>query len=163
MIHDIFVNLSVRKNAKTGGSYAVSVASTLEAHITGIAMAFVPDIPGESVGYLKRDNETAAQNAIDRFMNATGRAGVFAEARMLRTGFATAADKFGRIARRSDLAIVDQFESDGSSVEGKIPESTLFESGRPVIVVPYIQKTPLELNRIVVCWDGSRPAVHLLT
>jgi hypothetical protein len=163
MIHDIFVNLSVRKNAKTGGSYAVSgcqyARSAHHRHRNG----FRPGYSGESVGYIKCDNETAAQNAIDRFMNATGRAGVFAEARMLRTGFATAADRFGRIARRFDLAIVDQFEPDGSSVEGKIPESTLFESGRPVIVVPYIQKTPLELNRIVVCWDGSRPAVHLLT
>jgi nucleotide-binding universal stress UspA family protein len=41
-----------------------------------------------------------------------------------------------------------------------ISESTLFGSGRPVIIVPYIQKAPLKLDRVMVCWDGSRPAAR---
>jgi len=34
----------------------------------------------------------------------------------------------------------------------------LFESGRPVIFVPYIQKGGLKTDRIMVCWDGGRAA-----
>jgi nucleotide-binding universal stress UspA family protein len=43
-----------------------------------------------------------------------------------------------------------------------ISDSTLFESGRPVIIVPYIQKAPIKLDRIMVCWDGSRSAARAI-
>jgi len=38
----------------------------------------------------------------------------------------------------------------------------LFESGRPMIIVPYVQTAPLKLDRIMVCWDGSRPAARAI-
>jgi nucleotide-binding universal stress UspA family protein len=41
-------------------------------------------------------------------------------------------------------------------------EGALFGSGRPVIVVPYIQKQGLTLDRVVACWDGSRPAARAI-
>jgi nucleotide-binding universal stress UspA family protein len=44
----------------------------------------------------------------------------------------------------------------------KIIESTLFESGRPILVVPYIQAEELKLDRIVCCWDGSRAAARAI-
>jgi nucleotide-binding universal stress UspA family protein len=31
-----------------------------------------------------------------------------------------------------------------------------------MIVVPYIQKEPLKLDLIMVCWDGSRPAARAI-
>jgi hypothetical protein len=31
-----------------------------------------------------------------------------------------------------------------------------------VIIVPYIQKAPVKLDRIMVCWDGSRPAARAI-
>ena len=75
MFKDIVVNLSVRKGSKAVGDYAVSVAETLEAHLTGVAVAFVPSIAGASLGYLpietieaqQRENESAAEYAIDNF------------------------------------------------------------------------------------------------
>src|SRR5271167_2302884 len=44
-----------------------------------------------------------------------------------------------------------------------IVEGVLFESGRPVFVVPYVQKTGLTLNRAMVCWDGSRNAARAVS
>ena len=41
-------------------------------------------------------------------------------------------------------------------------EGALFESGRPVIVVPYIQKSGLTLERVLVCWDGGRTAARAI-
>ena len=41
-------------------------------------------------------------------------------------------------------------------------EGALFGSARPVIIVPYIQKQGLKLDRIIVCWDGSRPAARAI-
>jgi nucleotide-binding universal stress UspA family protein len=41
-------------------------------------------------------------------------------------------------------------------------ESALFESGRPMVVVPYIQKEALKLDRVMVCWDSSRNAARAI-
>ena len=43
-----------------------------------------------------------------------------------------------------------------------VAETTLFESGRPMIMVPYIQKAPLKLDNVMVCWDGSRQAARAI-
>jgi hypothetical protein len=40
--------------------------------------------------------------------------------------------------------------------------SGVFQSGRPVVVVPYIQKTGLTLNRVLVCWDRGRQAARAI-
>ena len=41
-------------------------------------------------------------------------------------------------------------------------EGALFNSGRPVLVVPYIQRTGLKLDRVMACWDGSRNAARAI-
>ena len=41
-------------------------------------------------------------------------------------------------------------------------EGALFDSGRPVLVVPYIQRAGLKLDRVMVCWDGSRNAARAI-
>ena len=109
-----------------------------------------------------RDNEAAAKAAIDRFNAEAKRAGITAEPTQLPASFASAGEQFGRIARRFDLAIVAQSEPEKHALEELIAEDTLFESGRPVIVVPYIQRTPLKLDRVMVCWDGSRLATRAI-
>jgi nucleotide-binding universal stress UspA family protein len=64
------------------------------------------------------------------------------------------------MARRFDLAIVGQAEPEISSMEQIIGETTLFESGRPMIMVPYIQKAPFKTDNVMICWDGSRTAAR---
>jgi nucleotide-binding universal stress UspA family protein len=170
IVRDIVVNLSVAEGGGFAGDFAVSVASTFDAHLTGIAFVYDPVVPVAATGYIppevietqQRDSQDAAKAAIDRFSVATGRAGVVAEPTMLPASFAGAGDQFGQIARRFDLAIVGQAEPDKKAVEELIAENVLFESGRPVIVVPYIQKAPLKLDQVMVCWDGSRPAARAI-
>jgi nucleotide-binding universal stress UspA family protein len=171
IIKDIVVNLSVAEGGSYAGDYAVSVAAALDAHVTGIAFAYDPIVPVASTGYIppevietqQRDSEDAAKAAMNHFSAAADRAGVTAEPTMLAASFAGAGEQFGQIARRFDLAIVGQAEPDkGGTVEELIAESVLFESGRPVVMVPYIQKAPLKLDRVMVCWDGSRQAARAI-
>lgn len=171
IIKDIVVNLSVAEGGNYAGDYAVSVAAALDAHVTGIAFAYDPIVPVASTGYIppevietqQHDSEEAAKAAMSHFSAAADRAGVTAEPTMLAASFAGAGEQFGQIARRFDLAIVGQAEPEkGGSVEELIAESVLFESGRPVIMVPYIQKAPLKLDRVMVCWDGSRQAARAI-
>ena len=170
MIKDIVVNLSLREDGGGVGDYAVSVAEAFGAHIAGIAFVFDPIVPVSGTGYVPPevidtqvdDNKAAAKTAIDRFTDATSRAGLSAESVALAASAAGSGERFGRIARRFDLAVVGQAEPEGGAVEELIAETTLFESGRPVIIVPYIQKGPLKLDRVMVCWDGSRPATRAI-
>jgi len=170
MVKDIVVNLSVREDGGNVGDYAVSVADALGAHIAGIAFLYDPIVPISGTGYIPAeiidtqvaDNQDAAKAAIDRFNAATARTGVSAETVTLSASAAGAGDQFARIARRFDLAIVPQAEPKGGTVEELIAETTLFESGRPMIVVPYIQKSPLKLDRVMVCWDGGRQAARAI-
>ncbi len=170
MIKDIVVNLSVGEKAGPADDYAVSVAATFDAHLAGIAFLYDPIVPVSGAGYIpaevidiqERENETATKAALDRFAASCARAGVAAEPLTLSTSFAGAGDQFGRIARRFDLSIVGQAEPEKIAVEDIIAEAALFESGRPVIVVPYIQKAPLKLDRVMLCWDGSRAAARAI-
>jgi nucleotide-binding universal stress UspA family protein len=169
-VRDIVVSLGVAEGSSFAGDFAVSVAAALDAHLTGIAFAYDPVVPVAATGYIppevietqQRDSQAAAKAALDRFSAAAARAGIAAEPTMLPASFAGAGDQFGRIARRFDLAIVGQAEPDKGAVEELIVESALFEAGRPMIVVPYIQKAPLKLDRVMVCWDGSRPAARAI-
>ena len=54
-----------------------------------------------------------------------------------------------------------QSEPEGVDNDSLI-EGLLFESGRPVKLVPYIQRDGLKLDRVVCCWDGSRQAARAI-
>jgi nucleotide-binding universal stress UspA family protein len=64
------------------------------------------------------------------------------------------------MARRFDLAIIGQSQPEMSTMDQIIGETTLFESGRPMIMVPYIQREPFKIDRVMICWDGSRVAAR---
>jgi nucleotide-binding universal stress UspA family protein len=170
MIKDIVVNLSVTKGGGPAGDYAVSLASAFGANLTGVAFVYDPIVPVSATGYIpaeiierqQADNEGFAKTALERFGAATKRAGVSAEPLTISTSLAGAGEHFSRIARRFDLAVLGQAEPDSSSIDDIIAETTLFESGRPIIIVPYIQKGPLKLDKAMVCWDGSRPAARAI-
>jgi nucleotide-binding universal stress UspA family protein len=168
MIKDLVVNLAVGEARGDPGSYAVSVAQAFGAHVAAIAFAHDPILPATLMGGIPADfiesqraeAEATASAAIARFEEAARRAGISAETRLLAASIAEASDQFGRIARRFDLAVVGQAEPEKASPDELIAETALFESGRPVLLVPYIQKADLQLGKVLVCWDGSRSAAR---
>jgi len=170
MIKDIVVNLGIGERANYAGEYAVSVAAAFDAHLAGIAFLYDPIVPISGAGYIpadvieiqERDNAAAAKAALDRFNAASQRAGISAEPLTMSASLAGVAEQFSRVARRFDLSIIGQAEPETSAVEEVIAEAALFESGRPVIVVPYIQKEPLKLDQVMLCWDGSRSAARAI-
>lgn len=106
------------------------------------------------------ENESAAEAAIKGFIAATNKAGISTEPLKLSTSLAGAADRLARMARCFDLAIVGQGQSEMSTMEQIIGEAVLFDSGRPMIMVPYIQKAPFKIDNVMICWDGSRAAAR---
>jgi nucleotide-binding universal stress UspA family protein len=170
MIKDIVFHLSTRSGEAAAIDYAVSVAAAFSAHIAGIAFAldpFVPPtmgigdaVPADWIDEQREEAQAAADNAIARFEEAVRRNGISAGSHRLDASLAGAAQMFGRIARRFDLSIVRQAEPGKAPLEDLVIEAALFDAGRPVLVVPYIQKAVFTLDRVMVCWDGGRNAAR---
>src|SRR6267154_2212745 len=132
MIKDIVVNLEHKITRDPARDFAITVAETFDAHIAGVAFA-----------------------AIERFDAAAKRSLLSSEHRLLKAIGASAPWILATIARRFDLSVFMQSEPDGVDNNDMI-ETLAFHSGRPLIVVPYIQKDGLKLDRVVCCWDGSQ-------
>lgn len=66
-----------------------------------------------------------------------------------------------QFARCFDLVILEQSKPEQPSGRRAI-ESILSGSGRPVLLVPYIQRDGASFNRITVAWDASPSAARAL-
>jgi nucleotide-binding universal stress UspA family protein len=117
-------------------------------------------IPPEIIESQRAESSTKARTAIARFEQAAKRAGISAESRTIEASISGAADQIGRIGRRFDLIVVGQPDRQKSVPDEVVDEGVLFESGRPVIFVPFIQKGGMKLDRAMICWDGSRAAAR---
>jgi len=170
VIKDIVVNLSGRSPQNVAAEYATSIAATFGAHLVGIAFVYEPVIPDGMLGGVpleliesqREENSNLAKTAASRFETMTKAAGVAAETRVLDATFGNAASLFAGIAKRFDLAVVGQAQRERAASEELMIEGALFESGRPLIVVPYIQTRGLSLERVLVCWDGGRTAARAI-
>jgi nucleotide-binding universal stress UspA family protein len=170
MIKDIVLHLSTRASADATIDYAVSIAVAFEAHLTGVAFTldpFVPptmgigDVPPASwIDEERAQGQAAANAAVVRFEEVARRNGIAFNSQPTASSLAGAADLFSEIAARFDLSIVRQAEPGKAPLEELVIEGALFDSGRPVLVVPYIQKGALKLDRVLVCWNGSRNAAR---
>jgi nucleotide-binding universal stress UspA family protein len=168
MIKGIAVNLSVGKPRDVAGNFAISVATDFEAHLSGIAFAYEPVIGGILLPVLdasileafRAENRAAADQTKRAFDEATNRAGLSSDSTVIAATAEEAARRFGEIGRDYDLSILAQSEPDNDVSQTLAIEHALFSSGRPVLVVPYIQSTGLRLERVMVCWDGSRNAAR---
>jgi nucleotide-binding universal stress UspA family protein len=167
MVKDIIVNLGLGAR-DPAGVYAISVAEAFEAHVLGAAVSYEPVIPGNVFGGIppeiiegqRRESENKARAAVSRFEQTAKREGLSYETRILNTSIADAAAQLGRIGRRFDLIVLGQPEADSWTPDEVIDETVLFESGRPVIFVPFIQKGGMTLDHVLICWDGSRAAAR---
>jgi nucleotide-binding universal stress UspA family protein len=169
MIKDIIVNLEHDVSRDQARDFAITVAEAFDAHVAGVAFAYAPEFPGyvmleippNIVAAMVEDSKKAAEAAIKRFDEAARRSLLSAERRLVRTVGVEAPTLFAALARRFDLSIFLQSSPDGAANDDMI-ESSLFETGRPVVVVPYIHKDGLKLDRVVCCWDGGRAAARAI-
>jgi nucleotide-binding universal stress UspA family protein len=161
MIKDIIVNLEHQSALDPARDFAVTIAETFDAHVAGVAFAYTPEFPGYVVAQMRAESEKAALAAIERFDAAARRSLVSSEHRLCKTIGTSAPLILSKLARRFDLSVFMQSEPNGVNNDDMI-EASLFQSGRPPIVVPHIQKEGLKLDHVVCCWDGSRAAARAI-
>jgi len=131
MIKDIVANLSVGTSRDVATDFAVSVATTFDAHLTGVAFLYEPLVPvtdrygfpSEVIQSQRVENEKGAQAAVTNFGKVVRRAAISAESRMLDVPVTSAPSVFANIARRFDLAITGQPEPHKPALERLIVEA----------------------------------------
>jgi nucleotide-binding universal stress UspA family protein len=169
MIEDLIINLAISTKRDPAREYALTIADVFEAHTVGLAFIYDYALPGHVLGAIpaevaaqaKREYQEAVDAAVDAFHAAAKRSLLSAE-HIVDTVFERDAPlALANAARRFDLSVITQSEPGGVNND-RLIEGLLFESGRPVIVVPYIQRDALKLDRVVCCWDGSRPAARAI-
>jgi nucleotide-binding universal stress UspA family protein len=170
MIRDIIVNLTPAADSDPASAYAISLAETFNAHITGVAFAYDPPWPPSvleaaviDVYRTVKDNyKKDAQRALSRFEDAARRSQLSAQGLLLETSLVGSTETFARLARTTDIAVVRQPEPDRDDFAQDLLEAALFDTGRPTLIVPYIQKEGFSAKRVLCCWDGSRAAARAM-
>lgn len=167
MIKDLIVNLERNAPRQRIGELAIGVAQMFDAHISGVCFAYdalpnftMPDFPSDVINQMIAASEAAAKAAIKQFEEDCRRQGVSAEHHLLETAYGSPG-RFPKMARRFDLSVIMQSDTEEGDNDILI-EQVLFDSGRPVLIVPYIQKAPIRLDRVVCGWDGSRAATRAI-
>jgi nucleotide-binding universal stress UspA family protein len=169
MLNDILVHLPVDRPAGSVIDSAISIAKLFDAHLDGIACAYQPINPsivvGASAAYFAEATQynteiEQAAHRLDQFEIAVRQTGLSHGGRTLADSPALANETLSEIGRLYDLNIVAQPNPSQPSHYDGLPEALLFNSGRPLLLVPYIHTGPVTPDRVLICWDGSHPAAR---
>lgn len=170
MIKDVLVHLSVNKN-DVALDYAVSVATLFDAHLAGVAIArefpawAAADGLAAAASLIEEwaaEQHAAASQAVDRFTERARLWNVRSDSRVISDRSGDPPGLFAEVARNYDLAVVAQSREEDEIRNDLIIEASLFDSGRPLLVVPFIQKENVKLDRLLVCWDGGRNSARAI-
>jgi nucleotide-binding universal stress UspA family protein len=170
MMKDLLVHVPTTQSARPVVNYATSLAAKVGARLDAVAFGYEP-ITAEltfegaaavaAVMELQRERALKqAEAALAQFEAEAKRQGLTYGNRSFTAIPAEAADTIGTLARLYDLTIVGQPDSSKSTVYDVVPEAVLFNSGGPMLMVPYIHESPFDASRIMICWDGKRAAAR---
>jgi nucleotide-binding universal stress UspA family protein len=173
MLKDLLVHIPSERLIRPVVDGAVSLAMSHAARLHAISVGyettsvgFPVDAGGAAVVAvfeIERERALARANAALAIFEAEARnADIAYNSRAMAAVPADAAASVIASARLHDLTIVLQPEPERQTFDNDMPQEILFESGGPVLFVPYVHKGPLEARRIGIAWDGSRLAARAL-
>jgi nucleotide-binding universal stress UspA family protein len=169
MPSDFVVHIPIDRSSEQIIDCAVSVASSFDAHLDGIAcvyqsldsvIAFEASAAAVAGATEYDTGVELAAAALDQFEIAARRAGISHGIRTVCNSPYSASQTLAETSRLYDLSMVAQPNGARPSPNDLLPEAVLFNSGRPMLMVPYIHVGPLKLERVLICWDGGRPAAR---
>lgn len=146
--------------------YALSLAQQAGAHLTIQAAAMRYAIPASLIGdfgvaFVRAENRrigVLAERFAELARTSAGLAGVTSTIETPQLVYAELSDRLVAHARVHDLSVLD-LEKDAAERDRGLIEAALFDSGRPVIIVPPGSET-FAAGRILIAWDGSAGAAR---
>ena len=174
MFRNILVHVPSERPLRPVIDAAISFAIARRSHLDAVAIGYesmssvgmVVEGGGAAVAAVIGVEEARAQERADAAIS------VFEiEAKLAKIAYATrtivaipaeAEETIGEVSRLYDLTVVLQPEASHASYDNIIPQAVLFNSGGPMLMVPYTHKGPLDTRRVGIAWDGSRLAARAL-
>jgi nucleotide-binding universal stress UspA family protein len=168
-IKDVLMLLEPGDDKDVVANFALSFAATMGAHLTaaGLALELVPpasfmgDFPEDLVVEVTERARQRVNEAYQRFSR-IGSASTQMELVTIQALAGDARGKFCRLARHFDLTIIGQKNPDSDFEDDAMAEAALFGSGRPVFIVPFVQKTAPKFGKALIAWDGGAPAARAI-
>ena len=151
-----------------GGLYAVSLAKLIDAHLTIVpvdvelmlAAYAYQDLRYDMILAKREERREAIAERVDRFQLEGIAQGLPVDIVPLEDSADDGIKALGDRLRLYDLIVVEQNNTRRSQgCAGKIAASIL-RTGRPVLIVPYIQAQPATFKTVLIAWDGSIPAAR---
>lgn len=165
MIKDILVHLDASDTCAQCVEAAAMLAKRKGAHLVGVAFALESSLLQYYGGKLDLDmgdgdNETirqAARAAIDIFEQGTKELGLSTQSRIVECSTMELGEKIAFEARHVDMTFLEQPSPDRKNrgLMTSLLEGALFNTGRPVYIVPYIGRRETPVRKAVIAWDGS--------
>jgi nucleotide-binding universal stress UspA family protein len=174
MLKNLLVHIPTERMIRPVVDGAISLAVSRGAHLDAISIGYEAANLGlvaeggaaaAVAAAFEIEHKTAlarAEAALAVFEAEARHAGIAYNVRALASVPAEAAASVGALTRLYDLTIVQQPEPERDTFDNILPQEFLFQSGGPVLFVPYIHKGPLVPKRIGIAWDGSRLAARAL-
>jgi nucleotide-binding universal stress UspA family protein len=164
----ILAVLDTPQNARQITDFGIALAEHFSAHLIGVhaeTLAAVPliapmEIPDPAAVQVLQEvaqKETAEVQRI--FGELTASQGVSTECRSFMSSAGYGSSSVMETARSVDLIVASQ--SDPAHADHRADlETFLFESGRPMLLVPYTMKVVKPVKRVMIAWNGSREAAR---
>jgi nucleotide-binding universal stress UspA family protein len=166
----ILAVLDTPHNAAQITDFALSLATQFSAHVIGVhaeTLAAVPliapmEIPDPAAVQVLQEAAQRETKEVERIFNErVSLAGsVSFEWRSFVSTAGYGASSVMETARSVDLIVASQNDPAHAADNRSDLESFLFESGRPMLLVPYTMKTPVPVRRVLIGWNGSREAAR---
>ena len=165
-IKDLAVHVDHRDHCRPGIELAIALAERTGAHLTGIYVDSVPMAP-ELVAMsaapvlletITQEQEERAESARAMFEEMASKAGILHGTRRARGPMFAALNTH---ARYCDMLVLTQ-DGDGESgpVLGGFTDYAVMDSGRPVLVVPFVGAALPVDGTALVAWNGSRESAR---
>ena len=170
MYKNLLVNIPTERSPRPVIDGAISLAARCQAHLDAVAVGHeIANMPflTEGGAAVATISKVEHEKALERAHAALG---VFeAEAKRTDVGYtcraitelqAEAATILGATARLYDLSVVAQPEFERDTFDNTLAQEILFQSGGPVLFMPYTFTGQFHARRVGICWDGSRLAAR---
>lgn len=170
-IKSIYTIVDLNTDPSPARQITLDIASRFGAHVTALAPAVEPYVPGylaapmplDYVMVAVEEGEKLADKAAKAFARAAAVSDVQVETRTL-TAMAGTTGAVISQAHLTDLVVIGK--ESGETVEpmrGALIEGFLFDAGVPTLIVPESYKPHFKLDKVMIAWDGSATsarAVH---
>jgi nucleotide-binding universal stress UspA family protein len=172
MLKNLLVQIPSERPIRAVVDGAISLAASASAHLDAVSIGFESANVGLAVDGasavaavfdLERERALARANAALAVFESEARgAGISHGCKAFSAVPVDAFAALGAMARLYDLSIVLQPDPDHTTSDNMAPTEMLFQSGGPVLFIPYTHKGAFKPRHVGIAWDGSRLAGRAL-